>query len=148
MLAVVSPQLQRMSRSPRGRERADGAQRWPRHSADEGYISVLSGPSLVTSYHDLSNKAPESIQIQDFDLQQIHHQGENCRMVQHRWVLPERHPRGFLHAFGILLGSVGTRPLTILTPDNAFRMKRKKTPERHPALLTSRNDVDVACRTA
>lgn len=98
---------------------------------------------MVTSYHDLSNKAPEPIQIQ-----QIHPQGENCRMVQHTWVLSERHPQGFPHASGTLLGSAGTWPLTVLTPDNALRMKRKKTPERHPTLLTSRNDVDVAYRTA
>lgn len=60
----------------------------------------------------------------------------------------ERHPQGFPHASGTLLGSAGTWPLTVLTPDNALRMKRKKTPERHPTLLTSRNDVDVAYRTA
>ena len=38
--------------------------------------------------------------------------------------------------------------LTVLTPDNAFRVKRKKTPERHTTLLTSRTDVDGACRPA
>lgn len=38
--------------------------------------------------------------------------------------------------------------LTVLTPDNAFRVKRKKTPERHATLLTSRTDMDGACRPA
>ena len=40
----------------------------------------LWSPAIMTWF----NKSPESTQTQDFDLQQIHHHGENCRMVWHR----------------------------------------------------------------
>lgn len=69
-------------------------------------------------------------------------------MVQHTWVLLREAPTGLPTCLWHPPWLSWYLASHLFLPQTMLLGWRERNPERHPTLLTSRNDADVACRTA